>query len=149
MCESKHEECDEARGARHLGRQSQRPGAIGMPWFVSATDNVKLLILNDLNATRFWRQPRMDAFRVTHLCPELQIRAGEWPQRTRENCVGRGSHRRLSVTCRTAASVALARTGPAILHPVIANIRSHVATTVLSRPSTHTRLVLRQTAGHS
>jgi hypothetical protein len=48
MCESKHEECDEPRGARYVGRQSRRSGAIGMPWLVSAAETTKPLTLNNL-----------------------------------------------------------------------------------------------------
>ena len=93
MCESKHEECDEAHGARYVGRQSRRPGAIGMPWLVSAINTAKPLTLNLLKDARSWASNGVDPFGVTHLFRELQISACEdGPQWTRENCVGCGSH---------------------------------------------------------
>src|ERR1700752_2318357 len=80
-----------------------------MPWIACPTDASKSLTLNDLDVTRFWRQPRMNAFLVTHLCPELQIRAGEPLQ-----------------------SISRERAMPSA-HGVW-QLRSHVAATVLFRP---------------
>ena len=52
MCKSEHEECDEARDARYRSDQSRRPGAIGMPWIVSAMDAAKLLTMENIEAAR-------------------------------------------------------------------------------------------------
>jgi len=58
MCESEREQSDEARDARYFGRQSRRPGAIGMPSGSSARST--------LRNTSHWSTYSLDVPGVKH-----------------------------------------------------------------------------------
>ena len=93
MCESEHEECDEARDTRFVGSQSRVLGQLECPLDRQRDGRRETLGTEELRGSRLLASNIVDAFGVTHLCRELQIGAGEdRRQRTRENCIDSGSH---------------------------------------------------------
>lgn len=77
MCESEQEECDAARDARYVGSQSRGCGQLECPLDRQRDGRGETTGTEALRGSRLLASNIVDAFGVTHLCRELQIRAGE------------------------------------------------------------------------